>query len=58
MVCPDVLSHAILQEVFSLVFAFQYPCFECDGEIPDVLKKTMAALEQVGLSKVVTCSEA
>ena len=47
------MHFSIVIEVFILRFVLQYPCFECDGEIPDVLKKAMAALEQVGLLNLV-----
>ena len=29
------------------IFFFKFPCFECEDELPEVLKKAMSALEQV-----------
>ena len=47
-----VVCYGLVKEVFTLLNIFQFPCFECDGDMPDVLKKAMAALEQVRVLRV------
>ena len=42
-----IMWYSMVKKVFTLLNIFQFPCFECDGDMPDVLKKAMAALEQV-----------
>ena len=46
-------SRVNVEEVIGWLIIFQYPCFECDGEMPDVLKKAMATLEQVRVLRVI-----